>query len=42
MCLRVGLNLQFYAKARGELKNDLDPEDLEIEASQKEEEDGFI
>jgi hypothetical protein len=41
MCLRVGLNLRFYTKARGELKNDLDPEELEIEASQ-EEEDGFI
>jgi hypothetical protein len=41
MCLRVGLNLHFYTKARGELKNDLDPEELEIEASQ-EEEDGFI
>ena len=41
MCLRVGSNLRFLAKAHGELKNDVDPEDLEIEASQ-EEEDGFI
>jgi hypothetical protein len=41
MCLRVGLNLQFLAKARGKLKNDLDLEDWEIEASQ-EGEDGFI
>jgi hypothetical protein len=41
MCLRVGLNLPFLAKAHGELKNDSDLEDLEIEASQ-EEDDGFI
>ena len=36
MCLRVGLNLRFLAKARGELKSDLDLEDLEVEASQEE------
>ena len=41
MCLRVGLNLRFLAKARGELKNQLDLEDYEIEASQ-EEDNGFI
>ena len=41
MCLQVGLNLRFLAKARVELKNELDLEDLEIEASQ-EEEDGVI
>jgi hypothetical protein len=36
-----GFNLQFLAKARGELKNQLDLEELEIEASQ-EQDDGFI
>jgi hypothetical protein len=36
MCLQVGLNLRFLAKARGELKSDLDLEGLEVEASQEE------